>query len=66
MHQRLLDRFEGLWQLATKKLGIGLVGDDHVFPIDEAIGAGRIARSGQRHRRQFQNVIFAHEPVTPH
>jgi len=38
MHERVLDRFKGLWQLRAKELGIGLVGDDHVFPIDEAIG----------------------------
>jgi hypothetical protein len=28
--------------------------------MDEAIGAGRIARPARRHRRQLQNLFFFH------
>jgi hypothetical protein len=41
-------------------LRIGLVGDDHELAMDEAIGAGRIARPARRHRRQLQNLFFFH------
>jgi hypothetical protein len=43
MHERVLDRFERLWQVGDKRLGIGLVSDDHIFAIDEAVRTGRVA-----------------------
>jgi hypothetical protein len=60
MDERLLERFERLGQLRVNDVGIGLVSNDHVFAIDETIGAGGIARTGGGHRGQFQHIFFAH------
>ena len=65
MHQRRIDRFERLGQMMAHDVGIGFVGDDHEFAMDEPIRAGRIARPAGWHRRQFENVFLAHESLVP-
>jgi hypothetical protein len=60
MHERVLDRFERLWQIGDKRLGIGLVSDDHIFAIDEAVGTGPVACARRGHRRQLEDVFLAH------
>ncbi len=40
--------------------GIGLVGDDQIFPPHETERPARIARAEQRHRRRGQDVVAVH------
>ena len=41
--------------------GIGAVGDDQEFAIEEAIRSRRIGRAGQRHRKRvFSDVFLFH------
>jgi hypothetical protein len=61
MHQRLVDWLERLGKLMAHDLRIGFVGDDHELAVDEAVRSGRIARAARRHRRQLENVLFAHD-----
>jgi len=61
MHQWLVDRLERLRKLIAHDLRIGLVGDDHELAVDEAVRPGWIARPAGRHRRQLENVLFAHD-----
>jgi len=60
MHDRLIDRLQRLGQASVDQFGIGLIGDDQEFAIDEAIGAGRIAGACHRHGRKLENVSLAH------
>src|SRR5262245_24968636 len=57
---RPLDRLEWIRELRRDHVGIGLVGNDHEFAIDEAVRAGRIARAGRRHRGQLEDVFRTH------
>jgi hypothetical protein len=47
-------------QLRLDDVRIGLVSDDHIFAVDEAVRPCRITWTGGGHRRQFQNIFFAH------
>ncbi len=54
MHDRLLDWLQRLGQAGADQVGIGLVGDDEEFTIDETIGSGGVARPRGRHRRKLE------------
>ncbi len=45
-----LNDLKRLGEDLSQSLAVGAVGNDHVFPIDKAIGTGRIGRAGERHR----------------
>ena len=60
MHDRLLDRLQRLGQTGADQIGIGLIGDDEEFAVDETIGTRGIARPCGRHRRKLEQVFPAH------
>jgi len=41
MHDRLLDQLQRLGQAGADQVGIGFIGDDEEFAIDETIGSSR-------------------------
>ena len=61
LDQRLIDLKRLRHELA-QLLGIGAVGDDEEFAIDEAIGTDRLGRTGQRHcKRPLPHLALFHD-----
>src|ERR1700753_3084264 len=63
MDKGTIRRLQWFRQMCPDQFRVGLIGDDHIFAVDETVWPRGVAGAGRRHGRQLQDRFGAHRPA---